>query len=165
MERPSWKERFPVLYAAPFALAFGLTVLMLVTDKNLQTNFGTVSSGYYLHWWGVLVTAVADLVAIGLLLLLRSRTSVKIGTIGSGLLIVAFLGVILSYSQVGFASAMQFAQYLFGVTYYGGNLRYLYDVVLATYFGTFALGIAGLLLTRNDAERGAPAAAQRPSSS
>lgn len=149
MESASVKQRFPLLYGLPFALAFGLTVLMLATDKNLQTNFGTMASGYYLHWWGVLVTAIADLVALGLLVLLRTRTSVKIGVIGSGLLVVVFLGVILSYSQVGFSSAMAFAQYLFGVTYYGGDLRYLYDVLLAVYIATFATGVAGLVLTKD----------------
>jgi len=149
MESPRSKSVFPIVYSLPFLVAFGLSVLMLATDKNLQTNFGAVSSGYFVHWYVVAATAVADLVAAVLLLTLRSRTSVKLGVIGSGLLVVLFLGVVFTYQQVGFASASDFAQYLFGITYYGGDIRYLYDAVLATYVGTFVLGVVDLAVTRH----------------
>jgi hypothetical protein len=139
---------FPALYSLAFLLAAGLSFVMLATDKNLQTDFGTISSGYFVHWYAVLATAVADLVGAALLLVLRSRTAVKLGVVGSALLALALIGVIATYAQVGFASASDFAQYLFGVTYYGGDLRYLYDVLLATYVGTFLVGVVGLALTR-----------------
>lgn len=146
-EVPS-KRMFPVLYSLAFLLAAILSFVMLATDKNLQTDFGTMSSGYFVHWYVVLATAIADLVGVALLLVLRSRTAVKLGVIGSALLTLAFVGVIATYAQVGFASASDFAQYLFGATYFGGDIRYLYDVLLATYIGTFVLGVVGLALTR-----------------
>src|SRR5208282_805149 len=138
----------PVFFSGAFVLAFALSVVMLVTDTNLQTDFGTMSSGYYVHWYVILGTAVADLIGVALLLLLRSRTAVKLCTIGSGLLVAVFLGAIFTYSQVGFASASDFANYLFGITYYGGDIRYLYDVLLAVYIATFLGGDVGLAMPR-----------------
>jgi hypothetical protein len=142
------KRTFAVLYSLPFLLAAALTVVMLATDTNLRTDFGTITGGYFVHWYAVLATAIADLVGAALLLLLRSRGAVKLGVVGSALLTAIFLGVIATYAQVGFASASDFAQYLFGVTYFGGDIRYLYDVLLATYLGTFVVGLVGLVLTR-----------------
>lgn len=162
MESARPKSVFPIVYSLPFLLAFGLSVLMLATDKNLQTNFGAVSSGYFVHWYVVAVTAAADLVGAFLLLILRSRTSVKLGTIGSGLLVILFLGVVLTYQQVGFTSAYAFAQYLFGITYYGGDIRYLYDGLLATYIGTFLLGVVDLVVTRNSQESSSRNDAEHP---
>jgi len=138
----------PAYYGLPFLLAFVLSVVMLITDKNLQTNFGSVSSGYYLHWYVVAGTAVADILGAVLLFLLRSSIALKTGVVGSGLLVAVFLGDIFTYSQVGFSSASDFANYLFGVTYYGGDIRYLYDVLLAVYIATFLWGIVSLVLTR-----------------
>jgi len=149
MENPKPKGLLPVIYSLPFLVAAGLSILMLATDKNLQTNFGTMASGYYIHWYAVLGMAVADLVGAALLLVFRSRTAVKLGVVGSSLLTLALLGAILAYQQVGFASAMDFANYLFGVTYYGGDIRYLYDVLLATDIATVVGGVVGLVLTRD----------------
>ncbi len=147
-DRSSSKRLFPALYSLAFLLAAGLSFVMLATDSNLRTDFGTVSNGYFVHWYLVLATAIVDLVGAAVLLLVRSRTVVKLGVVGSALLTLALVGVIGTYAQVGFASATAFAQYLFGVTYYGGELRYLYDVLLATYLGTFVIGVVGLALTR-----------------
>ncbi len=163
MENPRPKSVFPIVYSLPFLLAFGLSVLMLATDKNLQTNFGAVSNGYFLHWYVVAATAAADLVGAALLLTLRSRTSVKLGTVGSGLLVVLFLGVVLTYQQVGFGSESDFAQYLFGITYFGGDIRYLYDALLATYIGTFLFGVVDLALTRHPREFSSRNEAEQPS--
>ncbi|MFZ0699048.1 MAG: hypothetical protein WAN74_02485 [Thermoplasmata archaeon] len=138
----------PAFYSLPFFLAFVLSVVMLATDKNLQTNFGTVSSGYYFHWYVVLVAAVAAIAGAVLLLVVRSRAAFIGGVIGSGLLAAIFLGDIFTYSQVGFSSMTDFANYLFGITYYGGNIRYLYDVLLAVYLATFFFGLVALALTR-----------------
>lgn len=138
----------PAFYSLPFFLAFALSIVMVTTDTNLQTNFGTVTSGYYFHWYVVLGTAVADVVGAVLLLLVRSRTAFTVGVIGSGLLVAIFLGDVLAYSQVGFSSASAFANYLFGITYYGGDVRYLYDLLLAVYIATFLFGLVVLALTR-----------------
>ena len=156
METATPKSRLAVVYSLPFLLAAALSIVMLATDKNLQTDFGTVTTGYFLHWYVVLVTAVADIAGAVLLLTLRSRTAVKLGVLGSLVLSVLFVGVIFTYQQVGFASANDFAQYLFGVTYYGGDIRYLYDALLATYLGTFVMGGAGLAVTRTARSPSAP---------
>lgn len=148
MEDSTTSARLPTVYSLVFFLAAGLSILMLITDKNLQTNFGSVSTGYYYHWYVVLSMAVADLAGAGLLLAFRSRWLVKLGVVGSGGFAVMLLAVILTHAQVGFSSAVSFAQYLFGITYYGGDLRYLYDVLLGTYVGGFVAGVVSLALTR-----------------
>jgi len=150
MEGTRTQNRFPLVYSTPFLVAAGLTVLMLITDKNLQTDFGSVSSGYFEQWYLILATAVADVVGAVLLLVLRSRRAVLAGVIGSASLGLLLLAGIFTYQQVGFASAGQMANYLFGITYYGGDIRYLYDVLLATYIATFVGGVVGLIATRAD---------------
>lgn len=139
--------RAATYYALPFVLAFALSVVMLLTDSNLKTDFGSISSGYYSHWYVVLGTAIVDLLVAGMLLASRTRASFMAGVAISGLLVVLFLADILTYSQVGFSSATDFANYLFGITYYGGNVRYLYDALLAVYIATFVGGLAALAKT------------------
>ncbi len=139
------------VYSGFFALAFALSVVMLVTDSNLRTDFGTLTSGYFSHWYVVLVTAVADLIGAALLGALASRRAIQGGVIGSGLLALVFVGDIFTYGSVGFASATSFAQYLFGLTYYGGDIRYLYDIVLAVYLAAFVYGVAALRRTKERA--------------
>src|SRR5271169_3170762 len=112
----------PLYYSLAFFLAFVVTVIMLATYKNLQTDFGAVTSGYYLHWYILLATAVLDLLGTLVLAFVRSRTVFKLGTLVSGLLAVFLLGAVFTYHQVGFASASDMANYLFGVTYYGGDI-------------------------------------------
>jgi hypothetical protein len=148
METSSRDGRLAVLYGLPFLVAAGLSFVMLETDKNLQTDFGTVSSGYFVHWYLVLAMGVVDLVGAGLLLAWRKRWLVKIGVIASGLFALALVGAVATYQQVGFSSAMQFADYLFGVTYYGGDIRYLYDALLGWYVATCIGGLVGLWATR-----------------
>jgi hypothetical protein len=148
-------------YGIPFVLAFALSVVMLATDKNLQTDFGTLSSGYYFHWYVVLIAAIADILGALLLFWARSRRAVIVGTIGSGLLAAIFVGDIFTYSQVGFSSASDFANYLFGVTYYGGDIRYLYDVVLAVYILAFLWGVVVLWRMRRR-RASAPSAGSGP---
>jgi hypothetical protein len=136
-----------------------LAAVMLITDKNLQTNFGA-QSPYYLHWYGVLAMAVLDLV-LGLAVLASSsestmrtrshsmRRRVVVGGLAwSVLVLIATLGIVATYGQVGFASADQFAHYLFGVTPYSGALSYipwLYDLTVAMYGLT---AVAGALAVR-----------------
>jgi hypothetical protein len=84
-----------------------------------------------------------------LLLVVRSRTTFKVGVIGAGLLAAFLLGDILTYSQVGFSSAASFADYLFGITYYGGDIRYLFDILLTVYIATFLFGLSAIALSRH----------------
>ncbi|MGI0139978.1 MAG: hypothetical protein ACREBT_02340 [Thermoplasmata archaeon] len=136
------------IYSSLFFLAFGLSVLMLLTDTNLRTDFGSMSSGYYAHWYVILAIAVADAIGGVLLVVVGSRTAIKGGVVGAGLIALIFAGDILTYSQVGFSSAPDFASYLFGWTYSGGDIRYLYDVLLAVYIVAFISGIVALAKTR-----------------
>jgi len=145
MDRPA---RIARAYCLWFFVAFGLSVVMLLTDTNLRTDFGTLSSGYYSHWYVVLGTAVVDLVGALLLVAVASRTAVRAGAVGAGLLSAIFLGDILTDKQVGLASASDFAKYLFGQTSYGGDIRYLYDALLAVYVITFVVGLVFLRWTR-----------------
>ncbi|MGA8302942.1 MAG: hypothetical protein WA691_03485 [Thermoplasmata archaeon] len=133
---------------------FVLSAVMLVTDKNLQTDFG-FHSAYYLHWYGVLAMAIVDLV-VALALLVSSSPSVaqqmsssvrRIGVIAALVwtivAIVVSVGIVTTWSQVGFANMSQFEQYLFGVTPYPGALYYipwLYDLLLAAYIVTAVVG-------------------------
>jgi hypothetical protein len=137
---------------------FLLSAVMLVTDKNLQTDFGA-HSAYYLHWYGVLAMAIVDLV-VALALLVSSFPSVaqrmsssvrRIGVIAALLwtvvAIVVSVGIVTTYAQVGFANMSQFEQYLFGVNPYPRALSYipwLYDLLLAAYLVTAVVGALAL---------------------
>ncbi len=148
-----------MFYSIAFFVAFALGVVMLVTDKNLRTNFGYMSSGYFLHWYVILVVTIATVVGGALLVLVRSRMSVKAGVVGSGVIVAIFLGDILTYGQVGngfFKSPSSFADYLFGVSYYGGDIRFLYDAMLAVYITAFIAGIVLLSTTRKSPTPRAP---------
>lgn len=136
------------VYGALFLVAFALSVVMLLTDTNLRTDFGSLPNGYFSHWYVILATTVADALGAALLIGVGSRATIQGGVVGSGLLILVYLGAILTYSQVGFNSAGDFANYLFGITYSGGYIRYLYDAVLAVYVVTFIAGFAALRATR-----------------
>jgi len=135
-------------YAPFFLLAFALSVGILLTDRNLRTSFGPVSHGDYTLLYVLLVTALADLVAASLLLFAPVRRAILGGTAGAGLQVLVLTGDILAYREVGFATAADFARYLFGVTYYGGDIRYLYDVLLAVYLVTFGVGLVLLTVAR-----------------
>ncbi|MCI4320871.1 MAG: hypothetical protein L3K18_06435 [Thermoplasmata archaeon] len=135
---------------------FVVAVVMLATDKNLQTNFGA-SSPYYVHWYGVLGIAVVTLIG-GLAVLSsaspsmaarmpRVRPSMMLfAALGwSVLVVLAMVGIVESYSQVGFPSANEFGKYLFGTSAYPGALSYipwLYDAMLALFVLTAIVAAA-----------------------
>jgi hypothetical protein len=141
---------------------FVIVLVMLGTDKNLQTDFGAVSP-YYAHWYGLLAEGIVDLiVALGLLSLLavpmmrdrspRSRRRlVMLAVIWPIIAILAMVGIVTSWQQVGFRSMSQFSQYLFQTTPYPGALSYipwLYDLLLAAYVVTALVGVLALLRMR-----------------
>jgi hypothetical protein len=141
----------------------GLSVVMLATDKNLQTNFGA-SSPYYAHWYGVLVMGLVDLVAALAVFawampMGRNRMPTMVrhnGLTGvlvwSVLAILAMVGIVEAYMQVGFTSASQFAHYLFGTTPYPGALSYipwLYDLLLGMYVLTAIVAAAAVWRARS----------------
>ncbi|MCL6002175.1 MAG: hypothetical protein M1556_00795 [Candidatus Thermoplasmatota archaeon] len=124
-----------------FVLAFVVAGVILLSDKNLQTDFG-IQAPYFIHWYGMLAIAVVSLIS-GIVLVASKKRSLGIaGTVGSALLALFLIGDLATYSQVGFKSASQFATYLFGVTKYPGSLSYipgLYDLL-------FVLFVAGVIV-------------------
>jgi hypothetical protein len=147
-------------FALLLLVDFVIVAVMLATDKNLQTDFGTVQSGYYFHWYGLLVEGILDLIVavavvstISLSAMKRqsfsSRKYVVIGGLGwTVVAILAMLGIVFTYQQVGFSSMTEFAKYLFGTTAYAGvgsYIPWLYDLLLAAYILT---ALVGALATR-----------------
>ncbi len=145
MERPSIAA---VGLSLLYFVATALAIWMLLSDQNLRTDFGTLSNGSYAHWYAVLAMAIVSGAGGVLLATVRSRWAIWAGTIGAALLALAMVGDIFTYAQVGFSSAWDFAQYLFGITYYGGDVRYLYDALLAVYIITAIVGAVLLAVTR-----------------
>jgi hypothetical protein len=159
----SRKPMAPAVFGSLLLLNFVLVIVMLVTDKNLQTDFGAQTSGNYLHWYAGLGMGVLDLL-LGLGLL-ASTFQIR-GRLGSAstqrymvmgalvwtiLVIIASVAVVETYSQVRFTSEGQFSQYLFGTSAYPGALSYipwLYDLLLATYVISALAGIAAIASVR-----------------
>lgn len=125
-----------------FLIAFLVTLVILFTDKNLQTDFGSVKH-YFYHWYGLLAAGLLSLIGSLLLIALPRRSLAKVGLGGSIVIAIFLVADITTYSMVGFSSAADFATYLFGITKYPGVLSYvpgLYDVLLALYVITIIVG-------------------------
>lgn len=125
---------------------FVITMVILFTDKNLQTDFGIVKP-YFVHWYGLLVTAIIDIIGAGIIIAKPAGGYVKVGTIGSSLLAVFLVADLATYKMVGLSSVSQFATYLFGFSHYPGALSYipgLYDVLFIFYIITAVVGALAL---------------------
>ncbi len=170
--RPTPPDTTPRGLAAAVGLLllvdFLLAVVMLATDKNLQTDFGA-SSPYYAHWYGVLALAVVTLLAALAVLSLASPmmtmrmpkarpSMVLFAALGwSVIVILAMVGIVESYSQVGFSSASEFSKYLFGTSAYPGALSYipwLYDAMLGLFVLTAIVAAAAAFTARSKARSG-----------
>jgi hypothetical protein len=152
-------EKRTLAFGVLFLVDLVLSIVMLATDKNLQTDFGSVSP-YYSHWYGVLAMALVDLVVGAVLVaaafpVLGTRLSPPVQRAGTAVALLwaiiaigAMVGVVTAYSQVGFSTESQFEQYLFNPTPFHGALSYLpwlYDALLAAYVVTAIVGIVALL--------------------
>ncbi|PSN84396.1 hypothetical protein B9Q03_13120 [Candidatus Marsarchaeota G2 archaeon OSP_D] len=132
-----WRRGVGVL----LALDFIVTLAILITDKNLQTDFGATHP-YYLHWYVLLVTALVDIVGAPLVYLKSSRRLIGAAAGWSVFMALFQVADIATYKLVGFATPSQFAVYLFGLTHYNGALPYipgLYDILLLLYVATAAV--------------------------
>ncbi len=130
-----------VIVGALFLIDFIITLLILFTDNNLQTDFGNASR-YFLHWYGLLATAIIDLIGAFIVFSRPVRAVFLAGLFGSALLALFLVMDVLTYSMVGFTTAGGFATYLFGISKYPGSLSYipgLYDALLASYIITAML--------------------------
>jgi hypothetical protein len=130
--------RFKKPISAIYSICFAVTIYILITDKNLQTNFGSVKP-YFIHWYGLLITGIVD-VAGALMFLLRSKPPIFITRIWFIFMPIFMVADTLTYAEVYFKSPEQFAQYLFGLNRYPGALPYTpgaFDVL----FGCYIIGI------------------------
>ena len=129
-----------------FIVAFVVAVIILLTDKNLQTDFG-IHTRYFIHWYGMLVIAIVALIAGAILLTTKKRNLGLAGTMGSAFIALFLVGDLATYSQAGFTSVSQFATYLFGVTKYPGSLSYIpgmYDLLFILFVLTAVTGAISL---------------------
>ncbi|MEM4949880.1 MAG: hypothetical protein QXS75_00900 [Thermoplasmatales archaeon] len=130
-----------------YILSFAVVLVILFTDKNLQTDFGSVKP-YFYHWYGLLAVGIISLIAGAILLFTSSRKLGIVGTVGSGLLVLFLIADVATYKTVGFKYPSEFATYLFGLSKYPGSLTYipgLYDVLLALYLIGLIVGIVVLI--------------------
>jgi hypothetical protein len=128
-----------------FYVCFALTVVILVTDQNLQTNFGAVKP-YFIHWYGLLITGLVDLIG-GVLFLVRRNPPLFVANIWFVFMPIFMVADTLTYAEVFFNSPAQFAVYLFGFKKFPGTLAYipgLFDVLFALYI----LGFLACVLVR-----------------
>lgn len=132
------KSSLRVTVGLLFIIDFLITIVILFTDNNLQTDFGSVPK-YFIHWYGLLSTAIIDIIGAGIVFSRPGRGAYAAGFAGSALLALFLILDTLTYSMVGFSSITSFATYLFGFTKYHGSLSYipgLYDILLIFYFIT-----------------------------
>ncbi len=123
---------------------FIITLVILFTDKNLQTDFGIVKP-YFIHWYGLLITGIVDIIGAGIIFYRPNGTNSTIAAVGSALLAVFLIADIATYSMVGFSTASSFATYLFGFNKYPGSLSYIpgmYDILFAFYIITSGVAFA-----------------------
>jgi hypothetical protein len=160
-------RQLPATFVGLMFLDVVVLAVMLVTDKNLQNDFGATPP-YFLHWYGVLVLAVVTGILAVLVLLGQGRsmpartpgrsgrTTLMLGVVWIWLAILAMLAVVATYKQVGFTTADQFARYLFGVSAYPGAESYipwLYDLTLGLFFLTAVVGTIALVQIRREGSR------------
>ena len=140
----SKNENYGTRYMALlYALSFIVIVVMLYTDRNLQTDFGSVKP-YFYHWFGLMATGIIDLIGAFILILKPGRRVILTSLSVSIIMVVFLLADTLTYSSVGFSTIQAFAAYLFGVTRYQGNMNYipgLYDILLALYVINFLVAL------------------------
>jgi hypothetical protein len=146
----SWVQ----IFGALILIDFLLVLVMLATDMNLQTDFGT-SARYFAHWYGLLAEGILDLlVALAVLGNAtmpsmwnqrpgRVKKIVTAALVWVILAIFADLAIVFSWQQVGFTSMNQFAMYLFDTASpaSGGYIPWLYDALLAAYIVTAVVGV------------------------
>ncbi len=141
--------------ASMLALNFVVTVVILLTDRNLQNDFGLYTgAGYFIHWYGLLITGIIDIIGAGLIIVKPSRLFLRLGAAWAAFMTAFTIGDMFLYSEVGFTGSnglSQFASYLFGLSKYPGTENYipgLYDLLVAIYALTFVMSIVSMAVHR-----------------
>jgi hypothetical protein len=142
------------LFGLMILVDFLLIVVMLATDKNLQTDFG-MSSPYFVHWYALLGEGILTLL-VGLSVVGNSLApsmwaqrprrvkAIVLGGLGWVVLVlVANLAIVFTWSQVGFKNMNQFAMYLYDTASpaASGYIPWLYDALIAVLVLTALLGV------------------------
>ena len=129
-------KKYYLYFSLFFLIQFIITFVILFTDHNLQTDFGTVPK-YFIHWYGLMITGIADIIAFIVLLIINKRQFVLVGIIWAAFMAVFQVADIATYASLGVGlTAGKFATYLFGFSKFPGSLPYipgLYDVLFAIY--------------------------------
>lgn len=128
-------------------VAFITAIVILFTDHNLQTDFGTVPK-YFYHWYGMLVIAIVSLIGGIIIVMKHDSLFGKIGIAGSAIIAIFLVADIATYStlNLGF-TASQFATYLFGFSHYAGAESYipgLYDILFIEFILAAIVGVIAL---------------------
>ena len=129
-------KKYYLYFSLFFLIQFIITFVILFTDHNLQTDFGTVPK-YFIHWYGLMITGIGDIIAFIVLLVINRRQFVLVGLIWAAFMAVFQVADIATYAslKVGLTTG-KFATYLFGFSKFPGALPYipgLYDVLFAIY--------------------------------
>ncbi len=143
-----------VIFGLLILVDFLLIVVMLATDKNLQTDFGS-SKPYFAHWYGLLAEGILTLLVafsvIGNALApsmwaqrpRRVKAIVLGGLVWVILALLANLAIVFTWSQVGFPNMNQFVMYLFDTASPAatGYIPWLYDALIAALVVTALVGV------------------------
>lgn len=132
MEKNRTKNRALVIL---FFMAFVLESLVLFTDQNLRTDFGTVHP-FFIHWYIFFLLDIVTVLVVIVLLTSRGKLASRIGLAWPIIMVLVMLGDIVTYSSVGFSTPSQFADYLFGFSKYPQTLNYipgLYSMIFIIY--------------------------------
>jgi hypothetical protein len=150
MKDPKRAKTLRIVLGLILLVQFILTLVILLTDHNLQTDFG-IYPKYFIHWYGLLVTGIIDIIGFALLVSINSRRLVAAGVGWSAFMVLFQIADLATYKEVGFNSVSQFATYLFGFSKYPGSLSYipgLYDILLAIYVIALIVGVLGMMASR-----------------
>ncbi|MGC9294909.1 MAG: hypothetical protein ACP5E8_06500 [Thermoplasmata archaeon] len=130
--------------AGLFIISFIVDLVILATDNNLKTDFGSVHP-YFIHWYIFMFLDLITLVTSIYIGFFSSNLNyVKIGLIWSSIMVLIMVGDLLTYSSVGFSAPVQFAYYLFGFSKYPQSLSYipgLYSLLFIVYIFTIIVSI------------------------
>ena len=137
-------RRYSAYFSVLFFIQFFITLIILTSDQNLQTDFGTVGK-YFIHWYGLLVSGIVDAVAFGILIFTGRKLFIGLGVIWGTFMAIFQVADILTASSLNVGlTESQFATYLFGLSKYPGALPYipgLYDLLFAIYILIIIVGI------------------------
>ncbi|MEM0158512.1 MAG: hypothetical protein QXV22_05240 [Thermoplasmataceae archaeon] len=125
-----------------FVLDFLVSLIILLTDRNLRTDFGTITHGYFLHWYGMLAISIISIIGGIISFSNGSKKVATAGAIGSLLILLFLFADVLTAPTLGLTYSY-FASYLFGFPPFfsaSGYIPGLYDILVVLYLLTTIMG-------------------------